>query len=269
MKTLFQIDHTEPRSGEDTLLCEWGERYCCYTIYNHDSRSIAALRYIVFDEPASLEEIDEVLRLQHSNAPRFSKVIFCSGFPQAVLVPKAFFSEDPSPIALLTEGKRMRYFHDLIGEWQVINNYAFPKIIYQKGVDAFGNLQMSHVYTTTLKTYNGYTADAQVSVDFSPRNFRVVVKRQGQIQLAQMYEYTAPLDVVYFLLRIYQELHLSKEETHIILSGLIDEASALYKELHSYFLNLHFVHPTGLSLTNKEYPPHFFASIYNLVQCVS
>jgi hypothetical protein len=269
VKTLFQIDHSEPRSGADTLLCEWGERYCCYTILNHDSRSLAGLQYVTFDQPASKDEVESVIRQQKLNGLRYDRVVFCSGFPQAVLVPKPLFSETEPPVAHLSPEKRMKYFHDQIGEWQVVNNYVFPRAIYERVMDSFGDVQMSHVYTTALKTYNGYTADAQVSVDFTPRTFRVVVKKGGQIQLAQMYEYSVPLDVVYYLLKIYQELHLSKEETHLILSGLIDEASALYKELYSYFLNIHFVHPAGLSLTNKDYPPHFFASIYNLAQCVS
>lgn len=269
MKTLFHIDHPEPRSGEDTLLCEWGERYCCYTIFNHESRSLAGLHYFTFDQPASAEEIEEVIKSQKSNGLRYERVVFCSGFPQAVLVPRPMFSETEPPVAYLTKEKRVKYFHDQIGEWQVVNNYAFPEKIYKRVKEAFGNIQMGHVYTTALRTYNGHTFTAQVAVDFTPRSFRVVVKKEGQILLAQMYEYTAPLDVVYYLLKIYQELQLSKEETHLVLSGLIDEASALYKELYSYFLNIHFAHPTGLSLHDKEHPAHFFASIYNLAQCVS
>jgi hypothetical protein len=268
VKTLFQIRHPEPRSGNDVLLCEWGERYCCYTVYNQESRSLAGLHYFTFDQPASTEEIKEVIRQQKSDG-RYSRVVFCSGFPQALLVPRQFFSDKASPVAVLTGEKSMSYFHDPIGEWQVVNNYAFPKHIYQQVEDAFGVIEMSHVYTTFLKTYNGHTAGAQVSVDFTPKTFRVIVKKEGQILLAQMYGYNTPLDVVYYLLKIFQELQLSKEETDLIVSGLIEGASAMYREMYNYFLNILFVQPPGHPLIKTEHPAHFFASIYNLALCVS
>lgn len=269
VKTLFEINHSEPRSGNDTLLCEWGERYCCYTVYNHENRSLAGLHYFIFEQPASTEEVKEVIRQLKSEGLRYSRVVFCSGFPQATLVPRQYFSESHAPVAVLTGEKRMNYFHDPIGEWQVVNNYAFPRNIYEKVQEAFGPIEMSHVYTNSLKTYNGHNAPAQVTVDFTPDIFRVVVKKEGQILLAQMYSYSTPLDVVYYLLKVFQELQLPKEETYVVLSGLIEEASALYRELHSYFVNIHFVEPSGISPITTEYPNHFFASIYNLALCVS
>lgn len=266
---MFEINHSGPRSGNDTLLCEWGERYCCYTVYNAESNSLAELHYYTFEGPASAEEINEVIRLLKSEGLRYSRVVLCSGFPQALLVPRQYFSEAHSPAAVLNSEKRMNYFHDIIGEWQVVNNYAFPKAIYQGLEAALGPLEMKHVYTTSLKAYNGHTAGAQMAVDFTPRTFRVVVKREGQVLLAQMYDYNTPLDVVYYLLKIFQELPLSKEETHLVLSGLVEEASALYRELYSYFLNIHFAEPAGMPLVKTEHPAHFFASIYNLALCVS
>lgn len=230
---------------------------------------MAGLHYFTFEQPASTEEVNEVIRQLKSEGLRYSRVVFCSGFPQAVLVPRQYFSPSQPPAAVLSDEKRMDYFHDTIGEWQVVNNYAFPRNIHQRVEEAFGPVEMSHVYTTTLKTYNGHNAPAQVSVDFTPKAFRVVVKREGQILLAQMYGYNAPLDVVYYLLKVFQGLELPKEETQLVLSGLIEEASALYRELHSYFVNIHFAEPGGVPPIPTDHPTHFFASIYNLALCVS
>jgi hypothetical protein len=110
-------------------------------------------------------------------------------------------------------------------------------------------------------------AESQVAVHFTPFNFRVIVKKEGQLQLAQMYCYQAPLDVVYYLLKIIQEIDLLKEDTFIILSGLIEEDSALFKELHQYFLNVHFALPGNVTLQNNKLPQHFFTSMYNLAAC--
>ena len=40
------------------------------------------------------------------------------------------------------------------------------------------------------------------------------------------------------------------------------------KELHNYFLHLHFTISETLSLPEHEYPNHFFTSLHNLAACV-
>jgi hypothetical protein len=95
-----------------------------------------------------------------------------------------------------------------------------------------------------------------------------MVKKHHHVELLQTYTYASPMDVVYFLLKICTEFQLPQEETQIIISGLIEEESALYKELHHYFLHMHFAISTTLSLPDHEYPNHFFTSLHNLAACV-
>jgi hypothetical protein len=89
------------------------------------------------------------------------------------------------------------------------------------------------------------------------------------VQLAQVYAYKTPLDVVYFLLKICYEFALDQSEVFLILSGLIDQDSAMYAELYNYFLNLHFAQAPLFSLPENDYPHHYFTSLYNLAACVS
>jgi len=96
-----------------------------------------------------------------------------------------------------------------------------------------------------------------------------MVKKNKQLQLAQAYSYKTPLDVVYYLLKICYEFGLDQSEVFVILSGLIDQDSAMYSELHSYFLNLYFAQPPPYSVPENEYPHHYFTSLYNLAACVS
>jgi Protein of unknown function (DUF3822) len=84
--------------------------------------------------------------------------------------------------------------------------------------------------------------------------------------LAQTYSYTAPEDIVYYLLRIVQQFALSAEEVTVILSGLIDKESALYKELYQYFLQIEL---RSVSWNTGDYPAHFFSSLNDLARCES
>ena len=105
--------------------------------------------------------------------------------------------------------------------------------------------------------------------DKDTQQFRVLVKKDHQVHLAQTYSYKSPLDVVYFLLKICYEFKLDQSSVFVILSGLIEKDSAMYRELHSYFVNLHFAEATSYELPQNELPHHYFTSLYNLAACAS
>ena len=107
-----------------------------------------------------------------------------------------------------------------------------------------------------------------IAADFTPGYFRVIVKKDGQLHLAQTYAYTTPLDVVYFLLKICSEFGLSQEQSTLSISGLVEKESALYRELYNYFLNIQFRNPAQPDLPDGH-PAHFFTSISNLAVCAS
>ena len=161
------------------------------------------------------------------------------------------------------------YLHDNVPEWQLTNLYAMPVAFHKALQASFSSLQFFHAYTPAIKIYNGYIADNQLNVHFTPQHFRVLFKKDSSIQLAQTYAYKTPLDVVYYLLKICYEFGLSQQELHVILSGLIEKDSAMFTELHQYFANVHFAHPPEITLPDDSHPYHFFTSLYNLASCAS
>ena len=126
-----------------------------------------------------------------------------------------------------------------------------------------------HAHTPSIKVFNGFISVDQIDIHFSTQYFRVLVKKEKQIQLAQTYLYKNPLDVVYYLLKICYEFALDQTVVAIIVSGLIDKDSAMYTELHNYFLNIDFAQAPSYSIPENDYPLHYFTSLYNLAACVS
>jgi hypothetical protein len=108
-----------------------------------------------------------------------------------------------------------------------------------------------------------------LEVHIATQQFSVLVKKDNQVQLAQTYSYKSPLDVVYFLLKICYEFQLEQSSVFVILSGLVEKDSAMYKELHNYFTNLHFAEAAPYELPQNELPRHYFTSLYNLAACAS
>ena len=263
---MFHIGDAEGVKHGSTLLCEWGDDYCCFSAYDRQKKTLQNLQYVTFDRLT--DSVSDNILEEIKKETEYDKILFCSCFSQAILTPAKMHQKDSSFLPYLyDDAKNAVVVCDVISEWQMVNSYNFPASLYKKILVAFPLACFLHAYTPSIKIYNGYVAESQVAVHFTPANFRVIVKKEGKLQLVQMYRYQAPLDVVYYLLKIAQEIDLLKDDTCIILSGLIEEDSALYKELHQYFLNVHFALPGNISLQNNELPQHFFTSMYNLAAC--
>lgn len=265
MKLAFDI--AGDIGNTDLVLCEWGQTYCSLAALDKTAKTVHSLKYFTFDAFPHEEEVQAIIEAVKVLGDKSTTAIFCSAFPEALLIPKKFYNSNQSFLEN-THSIHASSQADHIGEWQLVNNYAFPTAIDKAIKESFSSLGYYHVYTPALKIHSGFDTPAQIIIHFAPSHFRLVVKNGGQLLLVQMYSYNAPLDVVYYLLKIFQELQLSNEETAVIISGLVDEDSSLYKELHQFVHNLHFAKPGSIAI-QSSHPPHFFTSLYNLASCVS
>lgn len=267
MKTLFDIRSDKETGTEHSLLLEIGRDYCSYAVWHKPTQTIDQLQFISFGETESEEYLQDIISgiNQHS----YESVYVCSALPQSVLVPTKYFNNNYDGLDVIYDQSAQEYLHDRIAEWQMVNVYALPMTLYQSIQQAFPNVQFLHAYTPGIKVYNGYVADNQLSVHFTPQYFRVLLKKDTAIQLAQTYYYATPLDVVYYLLKICYEFELDQSSVYIILSGLVEKRSNLFTELEQYFSNVHFAHPPELKLPDNSHPHYFFTSLYNLATCVS
>jgi hypothetical protein len=127
-----------------------------------------------------------------------------------------------------------------------------------------------HLYTVILKNPSSQPSGT-ISIDFKTDEFSVVVLREGKLLLCQTFAYTAPEDVLYYLLKCCQQLNLSQQQVQLFLSGLIEKDSALYRELYKYFINLEFESLAGkikLTTALTVHPEHYYSSISKLAACV-
>lgn len=266
LKTLFEIGSERRMEREGTLLLEIGKDYC-YTAFLHKpSNSIDSIRLQAVDEFGLEKDLPEILRPLTETG--FDSAVVCSAFPQALLFPKKQFANDYSALDLVYDQPGQVYFQDNIPEWQMLNTYSLPKSFCRLIGESLGTVQYYHSYTPTIKIYNGYVAEKQLSVHFSETGFRVLLKKDANIHLAQTYSYKTPLDVVYYLLKICYAFDLSQQEVYLILSGLIEKSSNLFAELQQYFTHINFAQRPEISLPQSPHPHHYFTSLYNLAACV-
>jgi hypothetical protein len=267
LKTLFNIRSDKEPGAEHSLLLEIGKDYCTYATWHKPTHTIDQLQFISFQETESNEHLPSIL--SSISTTEYESVYVCSALPQSILVPHKFFTNDYEALDTIYGETAQEYFNDRIAEWQMVNIYAMPQSICTNLQQHFPTAQFLHAYTPAIKVYNGHVADNQLSVHFTPNYFRVLLKKDTAIHLAQTYYYATPLDVVYYLLKICYEFELDQSGVFIILSGLVEKDSTLYTELEQYFVNIHFAHSPEFKVPENELPHYFFTSLYNLATCVS
>lgn len=264
MNVLFDIQGSGRAQGA-LLLCEWGAGYCSVALLDGDSRLPHRIRFWSLTEPLPASEQEAVLETVRGLSTHAARVVFCSAFPEAVAVPARLPGD--GLLAALHPAVATEH-EDRVGEWQLHLRYTFPAALDAELRRQFPGAEYYHVFSPALRAPLGIDAGQVLQVHFAPGQFRVLARNNGRLQLLQQYRYEAPLDVVYYLLRIASESGLPGADTTLVLSGLIDEESALYRELHQFFGRIHFAAPEGVTAEEGR-PAHFFTSLYNLAQCVS
>ena len=250
-----------------TLLLELGHDYCGYAWLQKEDRSLHGIGIVSFEELEAEAELASLFETLKAGQP--GSVAVCSAYAQSMLVPIKLFNEDSSLLEAVFDMPLGLKLNDRVGEWQVITEYALPAGIDRLVRSSFPGASYFHAHTCSLRNFNGFSSSDQIEIHFTTQHFRVLVKKGNALQLAQIYSYKTPLDVVYYLLKLAYEFGLEQSSVLLVVSGLIEKESALYRELHHYFLNIEFAQAPDFGLPVNDYPAYFFTSIYNLASCVS
>lgn len=266
MKTLFDIGTENEAGSGHTLLLEIGKDFCSTAFLQKQTNKIDRIKVASFDEFELEQQVPAIINPLKGKP--FQSVVVCSAFPQALLFPHKYFNSDYSALDIIYDQPAQAYFHDSIPEWQMVNAYSLPQAVCHSVEDGFSAVQYFHSYTPAIKIYNGYVADNQLSVHFTEQNFRVLLKKDMHIHLAQTYAYQTPLDVIYYLLKICYEFNLSQQEVMLIISGFVEKQSNMLVELQQYFSHINFALQPEIGLPQSDHPHYFFTSIYNLAACV-
>jgi len=258
--------------SESVLLMEIGETECSFGIMHHASRIIYEFAYYKThaEDTNLLEKIFDKYELLRST---FYRTVIAWYMPECVLIPNKFYDHQQSKIivdGIFGKDSNLTITESL-AEWQINAAYHVPASSYETINRHYTTGNFWHHHSVLLK--NKFSSEgASLTLDFKTDSFSVVALRNGFLLLAQIFSYTSAEDVLYWLLKICKQFSLSQNEVELVLSGLVDQQSAVYKELHQYFLKI------GLaSLQNriqlgeefKEYPDHYFTSTSRLAACVS
>ena len=275
MKQLFNITIENPaESGQQHLTICIGDKYCSFAVTLNSENKLSRIGHFTHDvvDAGFLEELFSKRAWPDSN---FEKVNIHFDTPRNLLIPLKYHKQENKELFLqVMNGTTFddEIFSDPIPEWQLYNVYSLRKDVSDYLKLRFPSAQFNHLYSTLIKTSRLNEPEGSLMLDFKEGAFSVIAFKDNKILLAQTFNYYKPDDVVYHLLNICNLFSFSQNEIKLQVAGLVEEQSALYKELYQFFLRVSFWNAPDwgvISSGENKYPAHYFASLNELARCVS
>ncbi len=268
MKELFSYTAASPAPGTSpVLILALAPKYLSFIVTDPRGSEVNTLGYCIIDEINS-DTLKDFDKKYPSLDQRYKEVRVIYDFPTARLLPY-YQAIDPSTCTVLNEvygdpgSKAM--LADNLETWHLKNSYTVPPVILEWLGNKYPSVKSLHPYSVTILSLHSLSPEGKLMVDFRNNEFAVVAAKQSNFLFAGTFEYETPMDVLYQLLRICEQFALSPLTVEVLLSGLIEKDSALYKELYQYFIHIDLRNAEWNNV--HEYPSHFFTSFNDMLKC--
>lgn len=257
------------------LIVEVGWEVVSLVYFSRNPLCIQALYlyHVDKDSPALqlAEDLDECF--QKENFPNHNSCHICYNFKEFTLVPTAFFKEtNLSEIIGFLHGEcnHSSCFSENVQGMDMVVAHRVDQRIEAVLSRHFPSAQMHHSLGLQLPILSKERDTLFCTV--YQHSIRIVLFKNGVLQIARFFEYTTPADVAYHLLNVCGQHEYSPESGRLLLSGFIDQKSNLYEELYRYFLNIELEvghKDVATAQAVSQYPVHFFSPLTLLASCVS
>ena len=274
MRPAFEILPSSFDAENCSLLCEVSNEGFSFCIKDEVANSFIGLAVYHYDKskpPVGLPIALQILFHQKEILSRkFKKVQVVYSLLQSILIPFSLYDrEKNSTLMNMMYGdlhSNETILTDVITQQSIYNCYRIPSALHEVVQTHFPNAASRHQYTLLLKTSN--VSKDKLSVVFYTQKMVVALIKDGKNQLINSFKYRTPEDVSYVLLNICHQFGI--ESISLEISGLIEENSALYKEIYKFFTEIELVKlPEGINYSDEitQYPSHYFSHIFAINSC--
>jgi len=274
MRTVFEIVPPSFDAEKCALLCEVNNHGFSYGIKDEENNTFLGLGIYHYDKdkpsvgfPISLQIIFHQKELF---LKKFKKTCIVYSFPQSVLIPFSLYdSEKNTSVMNMMFGdlhSNETILTDVIPDHSLYNCYRIASATLEILQTQFPGASNMHQYSLLLK--NPIKRNEGLDVIFYSQKIVVCLIKDGKQQLVNSYKYQKPEDVSYTLLNICKQFQL--ENVHLEIGGLLEETSALYKEIYKYFTDIEFTSlPPGNNYSDDitKFPAHYFSYIFAIDSC--
>ena len=273
MKTLFEILPLNAEALNATLILEVGDTLISASIKDTDSNSFTSLA-VYQPENTDKEVYADVMKqlLEEKGIFKYpvKNVRIISTFSQSVFIPFSLSEKEHySTMVDMVHGdlnSSSAVHSDLINEDGVYNVFKMPGQLSAILSEKYDNYHISHLYTHLVKCIS--REHDKMFLLFYPGKVIAVIVKGGKIMLVNSFIYQSPEDVSYLVLNLSKQFGM--KNVPLELSGLIEEDSVLFKEVHKYFSMITFSDlPADYSYPDelKNFPSHYFSHHFGISVC--
>jgi len=222
-----------------------------FCILNRTSNTIEFLNTIEFINKLTPFDVLNRLKTELSaNSRFFEKFDAVNVIHQnelSTLVPKNLYDEELKADYLKFNAKILKtdfITHDDLEINQSVNVYIPYININNYIFETFGEFTYKHSSTILIDTILqrfGSDSEARVFVHVNQTMIEVLVFKNGELQLFNVFEYYSKEDFIYYVLFVFEQLSLDVETTVVNLSGRIEKDDDLYQLLYTYIRHVTFI----------------------------
>lgn len=242
---------------------ELGNGYCLLSQFDGTGNQPSFARLWSFDPLQQDQSLQMIMDTIEAAGIARNKVRVALAMPQTTMLPEPFAGKADVLLDALFPGQG--------SEARVYSNNQHYVFVVPRPVNALLHEKFNEVLFVPAIACTPAAEETGncIHAFFIHNEVRVVVHQEGRVLLKQQYAYSAPLDVAYYFLKICSEFGFTQQNTLLSVSGFIAPDSALYNEIHQYFLNIRLSSLETVSIAGSEVPKHYFTALFNLAQCAS
>jgi len=253
------------------IYCEISDESFSYFFHNEKSKLVTGLAVYHFDkinkESTAAKKLKKILEEQ--DLCNGNKEVFISyAYPECMVVPAIYYDEGNN------ENNLSLLYGDLepgITLSDEVNNsiycaYRIPGDVHETITTQFPAAKTAHQFSSLINSIE--SSENLLRIIFYQQKIVMMLVVNGELQIIQSYQYRTPEDVVFHILNLCE--NFDAKEVGLQLYGMIEKDSALFRELHKYFLNIQFGSlPPGCNFAEgiKEFPAHYFSHLFSLAPC--
>ena len=271
----FNITTNTTVAGKPVLLIQVGRQGISFTQLDSDSNTFIAVQVYHFAKHTSdtdiADAINDILKAGDLEQQHFKKIFVTWCFDENVLVPHEYFEgNDIAAMLDLVYGDATQatVLHEPVLAHDLHSVYRIPVAVKNIFNHWFPFCIQNHQAALMINLGKGNKN--LLYCNFYPGLLTVLLRKNGQLQLIQNFEFTTPEDVVYHLLNICRSFE-TPADINLMVSGMIDANSSLHTELYKYFLNIEFTTlPGNFNYADaiKDQPAHYFSHLFATALCV-
>lgn len=272
----FSITSVNAAALPTHLFINAGRQGISFVELEKESNTFISVIVYHFTKQLSCEEIaatvNNIFATDFFLQKSFNRADITWSFNESILVPSEFFEKNTAAEMLnmvYGDAGDESIKNQLVLKYNLYNSYRVAAVIENTIINKFPHIHQSH-QAALLIDFDAADKDL-LYCNFYTDSLTVLLRKNGQLQLIQNFEFTTPEDAVYHLLNVCQSFEVDATQVTLTASGMIDVTSNLYNELYKYFAAVSFTALPGnfnYAEDINNYPAHYFSHLFATAACV-